>query len=404
VAEIVGALGVPHTPFFPSLVEREGPQCETARYFAALTGELEAMGPDLIVMFDTDHLNTFFLDNLPVFAIGVTDAFKGPNDEPRSVPIYTIKSRADVAAHLRRAAMEAAFDLALAQQFTVDHSIVVPLHFMTPTMRIPVIPIFVSGHVPPLPSARRCYELGVTIKRAIESWHEPLRVVVVGSGSFSLEVFGPRIAPGKSERGSGSNTVALDNVFVPEHRSVSFSTLRDACSPGSGINTAPIYRTPFIAVHTYALLGPALGLARGAYADFVQWTRQRYLTYTVLNVAQHVPVQIRVAEIAAQIDAAELLARHCFSIAREDYTRVTLEQRLLLRRDFTYAMRMVRAAMDDLIKISGSSGLRDDNSVQRSWRDVHAISSHVVMNFDVAGENFGRVEFGLGRNEAYPMF
>jgi 3-hydroxy-9,10-secoandrosta-1,3,5(10)-triene-9,17-dione monooxygenase len=205
-------------------------------------------------------------------------------------------------------------------------------------------------------------------------------------------------------RGSGSNTVALDNVFVPEHRSVSFSTLRDACSPGSQINTAPIYRTPFIAVHTYALFGPALGLARGAYVDFVQWTRQRYLTYTALNVAQHVPVQIRVAEIAAQIDAAELLVRRCFKIARADYTKVTLEQRLLLRRDFTYAMKMVRAAMDELIKISGSSGLRDDNCVQRCWRDVHAISSHVVMNFDVAAENFGRVEFGLGRNEAYPMF
>jgi 3-hydroxy-9,10-secoandrosta-1,3,5(10)-triene-9,17-dione monooxygenase len=205
-------------------------------------------------------------------------------------------------------------------------------------------------------------------------------------------------------RGSGSHTVALDNAFVPEHRSVSFGALRDACSPGSRVNTAPIYRTPFIAVHTYALLGPALGLARGGYADFVQWTRQRYLTYTALNVAQHVPVQIRVAEIAAQIDAAELLARRCFAIAREDYTKVTLEQRLLLRRDFTYAMRMVRAAMDDLIKISGSSGLRDDNSVQRCWRDVHAISSHVVMNFDVAAENFGRVELGLGRNEAYPMF
>jgi aromatic ring-opening dioxygenase catalytic subunit (LigB family) len=199
VADIVGALGVPHTPFFPSLVEREGPQCETARYFAALTDELEAMRPDLIVMFDTDHLNTFFLDNLPVFAIGVTNAFKGPNDEPRSVPIYTIKSRADVAGHLRQAAMEAGFDLALAQEFTVDHSVVVPLHFMTPAMRIPVIPIFVSGHVPPLPSARRCYELGVAIKRAIESWREPLRVVVIGSGSFSLEVFGPRIAPGKSD-------------------------------------------------------------------------------------------------------------------------------------------------------------------------------------------------------------
>jgi hypothetical protein len=62
-----------------------------------------------------------------------------------------------------------------------------------------VIPIFVSGHVPPLPSAKRCYDLGVTIKRAIESWSQALRVVVIGSGSFSLEVFGPRIAPGKSD-------------------------------------------------------------------------------------------------------------------------------------------------------------------------------------------------------------
>jgi aromatic ring-opening dioxygenase catalytic subunit (LigB family) len=87
----------------------------------------------------------------------------------------------------------------LTQNFTVDHSVVVPLHFMTPTMRVPVIPIFVSGHIPPLPSARRCYELGTTVKGAIESFPENLRVVVIGSGSFSLEVFGPRIAPGKSD-------------------------------------------------------------------------------------------------------------------------------------------------------------------------------------------------------------
>ena len=89
----------------------------------------------------------------------------------------------------------------------------------------------------------------------------------------------------------------------------------------------------------------------------------------------------------------------------QDYTGSDAwSTRLLLRRDFTYAMRMLRSAMDDLIKISGSSGLLDDNSVQRCWRDVHAISSHVVMNWDVPAENFGRMEFGLGRNEAYPMF
>jgi gallate dioxygenase len=198
MAEIVGALGVPHTPFYPSLVERE-PQCETAKLFAAVTDELAAMTPDLIVMFDTDHLNTFFFDSLPIFAMGVADAFKGPNDEPRSVPIYTIKSRADVAAHIRNALVAGGFDIAMTQQFTVDHSVVVPLHFMTPKMHVPVIPIFVSGHLPPLPRARRCFELGAAVKKALEAWSEKLRVVAIGSGSFSLEVFGPRIAPGRSD-------------------------------------------------------------------------------------------------------------------------------------------------------------------------------------------------------------
>jgi 3-hydroxy-9,10-secoandrosta-1,3,5(10)-triene-9,17-dione monooxygenase len=205
-------------------------------------------------------------------------------------------------------------------------------------------------------------------------------------------------------RASGSNTVVADNIFVPEHRSVSFSTLRDACSPGGKVNVNPIYNVPFIAVHSYALLGPVLGVARGGYGDFVEWTRKRYLTYTQLNIAQHVPVQIRVAEIAAEIDAAELLARRAFKLARPDYSSMSLETRTLLRRDFVYAVRKLREALDDLVKISGSSGLMDDNSIQRCWRDAHAISSHVVMNWDVPAENFGRMEFGLGLNPNYPMF
>jgi 3-hydroxy-9,10-secoandrosta-1,3,5(10)-triene-9,17-dione monooxygenase len=205
-------------------------------------------------------------------------------------------------------------------------------------------------------------------------------------------------------RGTGSITAVLDNVFVPEHRTVSFATMRDACSPGSKLNSNPIYRTPFIAVHTYALFGPALGAARGGYADFVSWTRSRYLTYTQLAIAQHVPVQLKIAEIGAQIDAAELLVRRGLATARRDYSGMTMETRTLLRRDMTFAMRLLRDAMDALIKISGSSGLMDNNPAQRCWRDVHAIASHVVMNWDVPAENFGRMEFGLPPNPAYPMF
>jgi aromatic ring-opening dioxygenase catalytic subunit (LigB family) len=199
VAEIVGAFGVPHTPFFPFLVQKDGPQSETAQFFAAMTAELETLRPDLIVMASTDHLNTFFFDNLPIFGVGVDRSFKGPNDQPRAVPDYVIPSRPDFAAHLRKLGIAEGFDLALVQEFSVDHSFVVPLHFMTPRMNIPVVPLFVSGHLPPLPSARRCYDFCRLVRKAVESWPEPLRVVVMGSGSFSLDVWGPLIAPGKSD-------------------------------------------------------------------------------------------------------------------------------------------------------------------------------------------------------------
>lgn len=199
MAQIVAGFGVPHTPIFPHFVKRDGPDCETAKLFAAQKNELAAARPDLILMFDTDHLNTFFLNDLPVFAVGVDKTFRAPNDEPRDVPNYVVRSHAGLAAHVRAAAVAAGFDIGMTQSFSVDHSVTVPLHFLTPDMHVPVIPFFISGHVPPLPSAARCYALGQAVARAVESWSEPKRVVIMGSGSFSLEVGGPRMAPGRSD-------------------------------------------------------------------------------------------------------------------------------------------------------------------------------------------------------------
>ncbi len=199
LAEIVGVFGVPHTPIFPFMVQNEGPGSETGQLFAKVAAALRAARPDAIVIFDTDHLNTFFLDNLPIFSVGVTETFRGPSDEPRGVPLYTIKSSPALATHIRAHAVHAGFDVALAQDFSVDHSVAVPLHFLTPDMSIPVVPVFINGHVPPLPAARRCFDLGANIRAAIASWREPLRVAIIGTGSFSLEVWGPRIAPGRTD-------------------------------------------------------------------------------------------------------------------------------------------------------------------------------------------------------------
>jgi protocatechuate 4,5-dioxygenase beta chain len=195
MAEIVAGFGMPHNPGSPAMVARDGPQCETARLYAEMGKHIEAAKPDVLVIFTDDHFNTFFLDNFPTFAVGIAEATSGPNDQT-PMPRYTVAVPGELAAHIRGTALAHGFDISLVQDFEVDHAVMVPLHFITPQMKIPVVPIFVNCLAPPLPTARRCYALGEAVRAAVESWPKPLRVAVLGSGSFSLEIGGPRIPPG----------------------------------------------------------------------------------------------------------------------------------------------------------------------------------------------------------------
>ncbi|HTP90394.1 MAG TPA: extradiol ring-cleavage dioxygenase [Xanthobacteraceae bacterium] len=196
MAEIVAGFGVPHTPHFPALVAREGPQSEVALLYAGVAKHVAEAAPDVLIVFTDDHFNTFFLDNFPTFAIGVADATSGPNDQT-PMPQYKVAVPSALAAHIRAAAIDRGFDITLAQNFSVDHAVIVPLHFLTPHMKIPVVPIFINGLAPPLPSARRCYALGQAVRAAIEQWPQSLRVGVIGSGSFSLEIGGPQVPVGE---------------------------------------------------------------------------------------------------------------------------------------------------------------------------------------------------------------
>jgi protocatechuate 4,5-dioxygenase beta chain len=159
---------------------------------------LEAVAPDVLIVFDCDHFSTFFLNNLPTFAIGVDEKTSGPNDQTR-MPHYELPLHAELGAHLRAHTIVAGFDVSLLQDFQVDHSVLVPLHFLTPRMHIPIIPVFINCFVPPLPSAQRCYALGRAIRNAVQCFPQSLRVAPLASGNFSLEIGGPKVAPGKRQ-------------------------------------------------------------------------------------------------------------------------------------------------------------------------------------------------------------
>src|ERR1700728_2918336 len=114
MAEIVAGFGLPHNPGAPALVLRDGPQCETARYYGEIAREIKAIAPDVLIIFTDDHFNTFFLDNFPTFAIGIAEATSGPNDQT-PMPHYKVAVPGALAAHIRDSAIARGFDIAVVQ-------------------------------------------------------------------------------------------------------------------------------------------------------------------------------------------------------------------------------------------------------------------------------------------------
>ncbi len=196
MAQIVAGIGVPHTPLFPASVAVNDDTSETSRYYREIAVQLDRARADVLLMFDSDHLNTFYLDNMPQLSIGVAATTSGPNDGTPGLPPVNLAVPEALARHVRDSCVYADFDVAITQEFTVDHSILVPLHYLRPQDDIPLLPVFINGLVPPFPGSNRCWSFGRAVRDAVATWPDDLRVAIIGSGSFSLEVGGPPIDPG----------------------------------------------------------------------------------------------------------------------------------------------------------------------------------------------------------------
>ncbi|MGH2641946.1 MAG: extradiol ring-cleavage dioxygenase [Actinomycetota bacterium] len=92
--------------------------------------------------------------------------------------------------HIIERAVDEGFDVAQMREQPAGRSIghaftFVRLRLMKDAV-VPMVPILLNTYFPPnQPTARRCYDLGEAVRRAIESWPEPARVGVVASGGLS---------------------------------------------------------------------------------------------------------------------------------------------------------------------------------------------------------------------------
>jgi 3-hydroxy-9,10-secoandrosta-1,3,5(10)-triene-9,17-dione monooxygenase len=202
-------------------------------------------------------------------------------------------------------------------------------------------------------------------------------------------------------RATGSNTIVTDNVFVPQTRVLSLSQLKDGKGPGGLIHENPIFRLPFFSYSPLTFAAPMLGAAQGAYEFFREWTKKR-VAIDGVPVPEKTSVQVRMARVAADLDAAELLLRRAAQVPPPQGVSSLLLARAV--RDYARVAEMTVTAIDTLLALSGTAGFVSSNPIQRAWRDIHFASMHIGLNTENNYAHFGRTEFGLASDPRQPYF
>jgi alkylation response protein AidB-like acyl-CoA dehydrogenase len=220
-----------------------------------------------------------------------------------------------------------------------------------------------------------------------------IRYIMVPKGDYEIlddwEVMGLR--------GTGSKSVVIDDKFVPDHRIVSHKEMSDATSPGSRLHADPVYHAPIWSFVPFTISAPACGIAQGALESFVDEMKVRDDSFAHSPLSKKPGMHARVAEASAMIDSGDLLYKRSY---RETIDKIlagevpSLEFRARSRRDQGYCVKQAKAAVGLLVDAVGGRGLFESNHVQRSFRDLQAVSGHIVASWDVAAYSYGQMALG----------
>lgn len=145
---------------------------------------LRASRPDALVVVGAEHFANFFMDNMPAYAMGMADHYDGPIEDPAWLGIARTRIPGN-AALSRRLIGEVMrdVDVAFAEEWKFDHGIMVPLHFLTPSFDVPVVPANINCQGPPLTPLPRAWAFGEALRRAADA--VPERIALVGTGGIS---------------------------------------------------------------------------------------------------------------------------------------------------------------------------------------------------------------------------
>ena len=156
---------------------------------------MAANPPDVVVLVFNDHANAFSLEMVPTFALGMSARYEPADEGWGARPVPPVVGHPALSAHIAHSVIRDDFDLTLVNDMPVDHGCTVPLSIMfgqPDAWPCAVVPLVVNVVQYPVPSGRRCLELGKAIRRAVESFDEDLDVQVWGTGGMSHQLQGSR--------------------------------------------------------------------------------------------------------------------------------------------------------------------------------------------------------------------
>ena len=195
-------------------------------------------------------------------------------------------------------------------------------------------------------------------------------------------------------RGSGSNNVIVNDVFVREEHTLRGEDFASGRSPGTKVNHGVMFREPGYVAFPFGIFCPLIAIARGALDCYTDFARTRTAGLGRDPVLQLYNAQRTIGEAASEIDAAYLLAKD-----NDEKLRLGLPggeaDTVAIKRNFTLASRLAMRAVDRLFELSGARGILDDNPIQRFWRDVHAAGNHVAWGVDTSYSAAGAHALGL---------
>lgn len=202
MARIVGSISTSHVPAIGGALAKRQQQAPYWKPFFDAYGTvrqwLAEVRPDVALILHNDHGLNFFLDKLPTFAVGAADTYSNA-DEGWGIPtLPSAKGCVDLSWQIVETLVADEFDITTCQEALVDHAVMLPLALLWPQGQetgawpVEIVPVCINTVLAPYPSAARCYRLGASLHRAIESWDDPRRVLIVASGGLSHQLDGER--------------------------------------------------------------------------------------------------------------------------------------------------------------------------------------------------------------------